>query len=98
MRYALHLVRTSRPKSPNAPELIKKYVAFGASVRAAQFLVLGAKTRSVLHGRYTPGIEDVRAVAPSVLRHRIVSNFTAEAEGVKPERIIQDLLKSVPSE
>jgi len=60
--------------------------------------VLGAKTRAVMAGRYAPGIEDVRAVAPAVLRHRIVTNFTAEAEGIKPERIINDLLASVPTE
>jgi MoxR-like ATPase len=60
--------------------------------------VLGAKTRAVLHGRFAPGVEDVKAVAPAVLRHRIITNFTAEAEGIKPERIIEDLLKSVPSE
>ena len=59
---------------------------------------MGAKTRAVLMGRLAPGIEDVKAVAPAVLRHRIVSNFTAEAEGIKPERIIQDLLQAVPSE
>ena len=60
--------------------------------------MLGAKTRAVLQGRFAPGVEDVKAVAPAVLRHRIITNFTAEAEGVKPERIIEDLLKGVPSE
>jgi MoxR-like ATPase len=60
--------------------------------------VLGAKTRAVLLGRFAPGIEDVRAVSPAVLRHRIVTNFTAEAEGVKPDRIIADLLRTVPAE
>ena len=66
--------------------------------RASQYLVLGAKARAVLNGRFTPGVEDVRAVAPSVLRHRVVTNFTAEAEGVKPDRIIADLIASVPTE
>ena len=60
--------------------------------------MLGAKTRAVLLGRFAPGIEDVKAVAPAVLRHRIITNFTAEAEGIKPERIIEDLLAGVPSE
>ena len=60
--------------------------------------MLGAKTRAVLLGRFAPGIEDVKAIAPAVLRHRIISNFTAEAEGIKPERIIQELLQAVPSE
>ena len=60
--------------------------------------MLGANTRAVLRGRFAPGIEDVQAVATSVLRHRVVTNFTAEAEGVKPERIIADLLKTVPTD
>ena len=77
---------------------VNQWVSWGAGPRASQYLVLGAKTRAVLLGRYAPGIEDVRAVAPAVLRHRIVTNFTAEAEGVRPERIIEDLLKSVPTE
>ena len=73
-------------------------MSWGAGPRASQYLVLGAKTRAVLLGRFAPGIEDVKAVALSVLRHRIVTNFTAEAEGIKPERIIEDLLAAVPSE
>jgi MoxR-like ATPase len=77
---------------------VKQWVSWGAGPRASQYLVLGAKTRAVMHGRYAPGIEDVKAVAPAVLRHRIVTNFTAEAEGIKPERIIADLLASVPTE
>jgi len=60
--------------------------------------VLGAKARAVLRGRFAPGIEDVQAVAPAVLRHRIITNFSAEAEGVRPERLIEDLLKSVSTE
>jgi MoxR-like ATPase len=92
------MARMTRPADPGAPEAVKEYVAWGAGPRASQYLVLGAKTRAVMHGRYAPGIEDVRAVAPAVLRHRIVTNFTAEAEGVKPERIIADLLASVPTE
>jgi len=97
VRYAVRLARATRGRE-GAPEFVKQWVSWGAGPRASQFLVLGAKTRAVLLGRYAPGIEDVRAVAPSVLRHRIVTNFTAEAEGVKPERIIGDLLESVPSE
>ena len=73
-------------------------MSWGAGPRASQYLVLGAKTRAVLLGRFVPGIEDVQAVAPAVLRHRIVTNFTAEAEGVRPERIIADLLKATPTE
>ena len=97
VRYAVRLARATRGRE-GAPEFVKQWVSWGAGPRASQFLVLGAKTRAVLLGRYAPGIEDVRAVAPSVLRHRIITNFTAEAEGIRPERIIEDLLKSVPSE
>ncbi|HVP14382.1 MAG TPA: AAA family ATPase [Terriglobales bacterium] len=79
-----------------APEFVRQWVAWGAGPRASQYLVLGAKTRAVLRGRFAPGIEDVQAVAPAVLRHRIVTNYTAEAEGVKPERIVEELLKTVP--
>ena len=90
--------RATRVSKPEAPSFVKELLAWGAGPRASQYLVLGAKTRAVLHGRFAPGIEDVKAVAPAVLRHRIVTNFTAEAEGIKPERIIDELLKSVPSE
>ena len=103
VRYAVRLARATRGGAPGeagagAPEFVRQWVSWGAGPRASQYLVLGAKTRAVLHGRYAPGIEDVKAVAPAVLRHRIVTNFTAEAEGVKPERIIADLLQSVPTE
>ena len=97
VRYAVRLARATRG-GEDAPDFARQWVSWGAGPRASQYLVLGAKTRAVLHGRFAPGIEDVRAVAPAVLRHRIVTNFTAEAEGVKPERIIQDLLQHVPAE
>jgi MoxR-like ATPase len=97
VRYAVRLARATRGGAGGV-ELVGKWVSWGAGPRASQYLVLGAKTRAVLLGRFAPGIEDVKAVAPSVLRHRIVTNFTAEAEGIKPERIIAELLKSVPSE
>ncbi len=97
VRYAVRLARATRG-GDGAPEFVKQWVSWGAGPRASQYLVLGAKARAVLHGRFTPGIEDVRAVAPSVLRHRVVTNFTAEAEGVKPDRIIADLIANVPAE
>ncbi len=97
VRYGVRLARATRGRD-GAPEFVKQWVSWGAGPRASQYLILGAKTRAVLLGRYAPGIEDVQAVAPAVLRHRIVTNFAAEAEGVKPERIIQDLLKAVPVE
>jgi MoxR-like ATPase len=96
MRYALRIVRTSRPKSENAPELVKKYVAFGASVRAAQYLILGAKARALTDGRYHVSFEDVRSLAHPVLRHRILTNFRAESEGVTSDALIDELLKVVP--
>ena len=97
VRYAVRLARATRARD-GAPDFVRQWVAWGAGPRASQYLVLGAKTRAVLLGRFAPGIEDVRAVALAVLRHRIVTNFTAEADGIKPERIIEDLLKSVPTE
>jgi MoxR-like ATPase len=96
LRYALTLVRTSRPKSPQAPEAVKKWVQFGASVRAAQYLVLGAKSRALTSGRYHVSFEDIRAVAHPVLRHRVLTNFRAESEGVNTDSIIDELLQQVP--
>ena len=97
VRYAVRLARATRG-GDDAPAFMRQWVSWGAGPRASQYLVLGAKARAVLNGRFTPGVEDVRAVAPSVLRHRVVTNFTAEAEGVKPDRIIADLIASVPTE
>ncbi len=97
VRYAVRLARATRGRD-GAPEFVKQWVSWGAGPRASQYLVLGAKARAVLRGRFAPGIEDVQAVALSVLRHRIVTNFTAEAEGVKPDRIVADLLKTIPTE
>ena len=97
VRYAVRLARATRG-GEGAPEFVKQWVSWGAGPRASQFLVLGAKTRAVLHGRFAPGIEDVRAVALSVLRHRVVTNFTAEAEGIKPDRIIADLVAGVATD
>jgi MoxR-like ATPase len=94
-RYALSLVRTSRPKAKNAPESVTKFVAFGASVRAAQFLVLGAKARALTNGRYHVSFDDIRAMAHPVLRHRVLVNFRAESEGVTTDRIIDELLERV---
>ena len=96
MRYALSLVRTSRPKAPNAPDLVKKFVAFGASVRAAQYLVLGAKAKALTSGRYHVSYDDIRAMAHPVLRHRVLTNFRAESEGISSDSIIDELLQAVP--
>jgi len=96
MRYALNLVRTSRPKAKQAPEIVKKYVAFGASVRAAQFLVLGAKARALTSGRYHVSFDDIRAMAHPVMRHRVLTNFRAESEGITTDSIVDELLTAVP--
>jgi MoxR-like ATPase len=92
VRYAVQLARSTRPGDPKAPEFVDRWLTWGAGPRASQYMILGAKTRAVLHGRFAPGVEDVRAVAPAVLRHRLVTNFNAEADGVKPDRIVADLL------
>src|SRR6187397_1238525 len=97
MRYALHLVRASRPKSPTAPDTIRKWAAFGASVRAAQHLILGGKARALTNGRYHVSFEDIRALAHPVLRHRVLTNFHAESEGITSDSIIDQLLESVPT-
>jgi len=96
LRYALSLVRTSRPKAPNAPESVRKWVAFGASVRAAQYLVLGAKSRALCSGRYHVSFDDIRSIAHPVLRHRVLTNFRAESEGVNTDSIVDELLDRVP--
>ena len=96
MRYALALVRASRPTSPTAPELVRKWVAFGASVRAAQYLVLGAKARALTSGRYHVSFDDIRAMALPVLRHRVLTNFHAQSEGITSDTLVDRLLEAVP--
>jgi len=94
--YSVNLVRASRPSDPTAPEFIKNYLTWGAGPRACQYLVLGAKTRALLHGRFNVSADDVRAVAKPVMRHRIFTNFNADAEGLVPDNIVEMLLKGVP--
>ena len=96
MRYALSLVRASRPKSPTCPDSLKKWVAFGASVRAAQFLVLGAKARALTSGRYHVSFDDIRSLAHPVLRHRVLTNFHAQSEGITSDTLVDRLLEAVP--
>jgi MoxR-like ATPase len=95
LRYAVNLVRTSRP-SPAGPEFIRKWVAFGASVRAAQYLSLGGKARALMAGRTHVTFDDIRALAHPVLRHRILTNFHAESERVTTDSIVDQLLGVVP--
>ena len=95
-RYAVHLARATRPVSSTAPDFIKKWVAYGVSVRAAQYLVLGGKARALMHGRYHVSFEDIRALAHPVLRHRILTNFHAQSERVTTDQIVDQLLNAVP--
>ena len=95
-RYAVKLTRATRREKGEVPDFIRDYVSWGAGPRASQYLVLAAKARAVLYGRYYVSTDDIRAVAGPVLRHRIVTNFNAEAEGLKPDDIVQRLIKWVP--
>ncbi len=92
MEYAVKLSSSTRPGNSNSPELISKYISWGAGPRASQYLIIGAKCHALLHGKYSPDIEDVNAISFDVLRHRIVRNYKAEAEGKKAEDIIAELL------
>jgi MoxR-like ATPase len=94
VKYAVQLARSTRPDDADATADVKRYVSWGAGPRASQYLVLGAKARAAMDGRAVPDIDDVRAVAIPVLRHRIVVNFQGEADGVSPERLIQLAEKS----
>lgn len=95
IEYAVKLVSLTRPNFNGAPDFIKRWISWGAGPRASQYLILGAKARAILEGRYTPTIDDVRAVALPVLRHRLVTNFNAEADGVSTPEIIEKLLKII---
>jgi MoxR-like ATPase len=93
--YAVRLARATRPEEAGAAEIVRKYVRWGAGPRAVQYLVLGAKTRALLAGTANVSCEHVRAVAPIVLRHRVLTNFAAEAEDIDADRIVAELLKTV---
>lgn len=94
VEFAVQLVSKTRPKNQHAPQFIKDWLTWGAGPRASQYLILGAKTRAILNGKYTPDIDDVRAIAVSVLRHRIITNFNAEADGITPLTVVEKLLNS----
>jgi MoxR-like ATPase len=95
MKYALALVRASRPNASDAPEGVRKWVAFGGSVRAAQYLVLGGKARALMDGRYAVSFDDIKAIAHPVLRHRVLTNFHAQSAGITSDALVDELLKSV---
>ena len=92
LQYAVKLASSTRPENPEAPDFIKQYISWGAGPRASQFLILGAKAHAVIHGKYAPDIENVKAVAPAILRHRIVRNYKAEAENMSSDTIIRQLM------
>lgn len=94
IQHAVTLVRNTRPGATSA-KIVRDFLSYGAGPRASQYLVLGAKSRAALSGRFTPSVEDVNAVAASVLRHRIVTNFNAEADGVTPTAIVEELIKEL---
>jgi MoxR-like ATPase len=91
--YAARIVRASRPNRPEASAFVNENVRWGAGPRAGQYLILGAKARALFDGRFAVGFDDVRAIVYPVLRHRILPNFRAEAEGITSEAIIAELLK-----
>jgi MoxR-like ATPase len=93
--YAVKLVRSSRPKEPVAVPFIREWTEWGAGPRASQYLILAAKARSIMDQRYVASVEDVQAVVPSILRHRIITNFKAQAEGITSLQIIERLLQEV---
>ena len=97
IRYAMQFSRLTR-EGADKPDFIRQYVSWGAGPRASQYLILGAKARAILHGRPYVSIEDVQAVAAPVLRHRILTNFTAEAEGIRPDDIVKKLAALIPAD
>ena len=95
--YILSLVRATRPHEPEAPDFVNQWISWGAGPRASQYLVLGAKARALLDGRGEATLEDVDAIAAPVLRHRVITNFNAEAEGQTPDRLVDRLLEHAKS-
>jgi MoxR-like ATPase len=92
-RYAVDLVRATRPHDPNAPEMVKKYVQYGASVRATQFITLAAKARALIQRRYHVTHDDVASLVLPVMRHRVLTNYFAESDGVDTDKVLTDLVK-----
>ncbi|MEQ8521382.1 MAG: MoxR family ATPase, partial [Vicingaceae bacterium] len=94
IEFAVKLASSSRPNSTHASEISKQYISWGAGPRASQYLIVGAKTHAAINGKYAPDIEDVRAVAHPIFRHRLVRNYKAEADRVSVDDIIEEMLKS----
>ena len=96
-RYAIDLVRATRAKDPSAPDIVKKYVNYGGSVRAAQFLVLASKARALMKGRYHVSFDDIRELYVPILRHRILLNFHAESDKQTPDDVLRQILQAKPA-
>jgi MoxR-like ATPase len=96
-RYARQIVRSTRPKEPGALEYCTRYLSFGAGPRASLSLIMAAKAHALIQGQLYVGCENVAAVAPSIMRHRIAPNFTAQSEGITPDQVIQQVLREVPA-
>jgi MoxR-like ATPase len=96
-RYAVKLVRSTRPSANESPDYVRKWVSWGAGLRASQYLILGGKARALLRGRANVSIKDIQALAFPVLRHRVLTNFYAESEKVNSEAIIRRVLEQVPT-
>ena len=94
-RYAVRLVDASRPGRSNGFEFVQKWVKWGAGLRASQSLILGGKARALMHGRYNVSVSDIKALAPSILRHRVITNFYAESEGINSDKVVERLVEVV---
>ena len=92
IKFAVEIVNSTRPTNNSSPEFIKHWISWGAGPRASQYLLLAAKTRAITQGRFTPNIDDIKSAMIPVLRHRIITNFNAEAEGISSIEVIKKLL------
>ena len=97
-RYVVRVLRATHPDDKHTPDLVRRYVRFGGSPRGAQAMLLAARIHCVLRGGKSPSVDDVRAIAPSALRHRVILNFEGEAEGVDLEEVLAQVLKAVPTD
>jgi len=96
VEFAVNLARASRPNTNGSLDFVNNWLEWGAGPRASQYLILGAKAKAIIEGRPTPAVEDVKALAKPVLRHRIITTFTAEADGINPDEIIEKLVEATP--
>jgi MoxR-like ATPase len=96
--YAVKIVRKTRPGEPESPQWIKDTVGWGAGPRAVQYLILGAKSRAALRGAYMASLEDLEAIASAVLTHRVITNFSAESQGMTSKKIVERLIKEMREE